>query len=128
MIGKYTTAQEWITGVLLCGALGVSACAPARPPTVALSQAETVEQLRENRASQYALEDLQLAREKLTSARLALDARAYERAQRLADQAVADARLAEVRADTESMRQAARDVRLSSEAVRDTAARLAALY
>jgi hypothetical protein len=57
-----------------------------------------------------------------------LDVREYERARRLAEQALADARVAEVQAETESIRQTARDVRLSSETLRDKAARLAALY
>jgi hypothetical protein len=72
--------------------------------------------------------ELQLAREALASARLALDMREYARALRLAEQAREDARVAEVRAYTENMRQTARDVYLSSEAVREEASRLAALY
>ena len=72
--------------------------------------------------------ELRLAREELDRARLALEVREYERAHRLAEQAVADARLAEVRAETESTRQAARDLHLSSETLRAEAARLAALY
>jgi hypothetical protein len=46
----------------------------------------------------------------------------------LAEQAMADARLAEIRAETESVRQTARDLSLSSETLRDQAVRLAALY
>jgi len=72
--------------------------------------------------------ELQLAREELNSARLALDAREYERARRLAEQAVLDARLAEVRAETESARLAARDLRLSSEALRDETTRVSTVY
>jgi HEPN domain-containing protein len=72
--------------------------------------------------------ELQSAREKLDEARLALGVREYERAHRLAEQALADARVAEVRAETESTRQTARDLRLSSEVLRDEATRLAALY
>jgi hypothetical protein len=78
--------------------------------------------------SLYAPVELQLAREALASARLALEVREYERARRLAEQALEDARVAEARADTESMRQTARDVRLSSEAVHDEATRLTVLY
>ena len=72
--------------------------------------------------------ELRLAREELDGARLALDAREYERARRLAEQASADARLAEARAVTESTRQAARELRLSIEILRAEAARLAAFY
>ena len=76
----------------------------------------------------YSPVELRLAREELDSARLALDTRDYERARRLAEQALADARVAEVRAESESTRQIARDLRLNSETLRDEAARLAALY
>jgi HEPN domain-containing protein len=72
--------------------------------------------------------ELRLARERLAEARLALDAREYERAYRLAEQALVDARVAETQAETESIRQTARDLRLSSGVLRDEAARLAALY
>ena len=76
----------------------------------------------------YAPVELQVAREELDSARVALDVREYGRARRLAEQALADARLAEVRAGTLGARETARDLRMSSEAVRDEAVRLAALY
>ncbi len=72
--------------------------------------------------------ELRLAREEFDSARLALDVREYERARRLAEQALEDARIAEARAETQSARQAARDLRLSIETLRTDAARLAALY
>ncbi len=72
--------------------------------------------------------ELRLAREALDSARLALEVREYERARRLAEQALEDARIAEARAETESTRLAARDLRLNIEALRYEAARLAALY
>jgi len=124
MIRKGTTIQPWIAGSLLCGALGVSACASAQPPVASLSRAESaVRQASESNASQYAPLELQSARERLGEARLALDAREYERAHRLAEQALADARLAEARAEVESSRQTARDLRLSIEALRDEVAR-----
>ena len=72
--------------------------------------------------------ELRLARERLDEARLALDAREYERARRLAENGLADARVAEVRAVTESAQQTARDLYLSLETLRAEAARLAALY
>jgi hypothetical protein len=72
--------------------------------------------------------ELQLSREEYDSARLALEARQYERARRLAEQALADAQVAEARAATESTRLAARDLRLNIESLRIQATRLAALY
>jgi hypothetical protein len=124
MLRENTATQRSIAGLLLCGALGVSACAPAQPPTMALSQAEAaVEQARESKASLYAPTELRLARENLDSARLALNAGEYERARRLAEQALADARIAEARAETENLRQTARDLRLTITTLRDEAAR-----
>src|SRR5262245_61861361 len=109
---KSTTVQRWISGSLLCGALGISACATAQPPVASLSRAElAVDQASASNASQYAPMELQSARERLADARLALDAREYERAHRLAEQALADARLAETQAKIESSRQTARDLR-----------------
>jgi len=72
--------------------------------------------------------ELRLAAEELNRARLALDMREYERARILAEQALEDARRAEVRADTESTRLAARDLRLRIETLRAETTRLAALY
>jgi hypothetical protein len=76
----------------------------------------------------YPSTELRLAREEFESARLALEVREYERARRLAEQALEDARLAEVRAETMSTRLAARDLRLNIENLRYEATRLAALY
>jgi hypothetical protein len=72
--------------------------------------------------------ELRLAKDELDNAKLALDDREYERARHLAEQALADARLAEIRAETASARQTAHDLGLSSETLRDEAVRLAALY
>ncbi len=79
-------------------------------------------------SSPFAPTELRLAREELDSARTALDVREYNRARRLAEQALSDARVAEVRAGTLSTRESARDLRISSEAVRDEALRMASLY
>ena len=130
MMGKSAAVQQWIAGPLFCGALGLSACTAARPQvtTVTRTEVTTVRQASTSDASPYAPVELQLAREELNSARLALDAGEYERARRLAEQAVLDARLAEVRAETESARLAARDLRLSSEALRDETTRVSTVY
>src|SRR5437899_9202595 len=120
MMEKSTAVQRWLAGPLLCGVLGVSACTAAQPPVASFSQTEVAVR----QASPYASVELQLAREELASARLALDVREYERARRLAEQALADARVAEVRAESESTRRTARDLRLSSETLRDEAVRV----
>lgn len=123
-MGNNHTAQRWIVGPLLCGTLGFSACATAQPPVGTLSQAElAVRQASESNASQYAPVELQSARENLDKARLALHAQDYQRASHMAEQALADARLAEARAEVESSRQTARDLRLTIEALRDEVVR-----
>jgi len=122
-----TTRQWWITGPLLSGVLGISACAPVQPPHTSLSQADlAIRQASESNALQYAPMELQSAREKLAEARVALDVREYWRAQHLAEQALVDARLAEARAEVESSRQTARDLRLTIEALREEATRASA--
>lgn len=127
MIRKSTTRQWWITGPLLSGVLGISACAPVQPPHASLSQADlAIRQASESNASQYAPMELQSAREKLAEARIAFDARQYERAHRLAEQALVDAQTAEARAEVESSRQTARDLRLTIEALREEATRASA--
>lgn len=127
MMRTNTTRQWWITGPLLSGVLGISACAPVQPPHASLSQADlAIRQADENNASQYAPMELQSARDKLDDARLALDAQEYERSHRLAEQALADARLAEARAKVESSRQTAHNLRLTIEALRDEVARASA--
>ncbi len=120
MLRKNTAVPRWISAPLLCGALGVSACATAQPP-VTVSHTEVI--TRETRAPLPPVE-LQSARTELDSARLAMDDREYERARRLADQAVVDARVAEARASTESMRQTAYDLRSASEVLREEAIRV----
>ena len=127
MIGKSITPQWRVAGVLLCGALGMSACATARPPASSFSYSDSYSQMTVRPAAQqYALEEMRLAQEQLADARSALNVYEYERARRSAEQALANAQLAEVRAETESTRQTARDLRLTVEAVRDEAVHAAA--
>ena len=75
----------------------------------------------------YRSTEVQVVRAPLDSAELALDAREYERSHLLAEQTLADARLAQAQAQAESARQEARDLYLS-ETLRDEAARLSVLY
>jgi len=127
MIGKSVATRWGVAGVFICGAIGMSACAPAHPPTSSLSYSNSYSHVSGSPASQqYALEEMRLAQEQLADARAALNVYEYERARRLAEQALANAQLAEVRAETESTRQTARDLRLSVEAVRDEAVHAAA--
>jgi hypothetical protein len=121
--------QQWIGVLLVCGALGVSACSSARPPLESLSTAElAVRRADDRKTAQYAPLELRIAREKLDSAKQAMDAQDYDRARRLAEQALVDAQLAEVKASSESAHQAAQQIRRSIEALRREAERTSTSY
>jgi hypothetical protein len=116
--------HRWLTGALLWGTIGLSACTAAHPPIVSRSSpTESVPH-----GAPDTLAEVQVAREELTSARHALDAYEYERARCLAEQAARDAQVGEARAGTEHARWIARDVRLSSEALQAVATRLAVAF
>jgi predicted lipid-binding transport protein (Tim44 family) len=88
-----------------CLSLGVLTlgCAAPRSSTRAVSQAElAVQDATVSEADAYAPVDVRLAREKLDRAQAAYDDGDYDRARRLAEEALVDAQLAEARADNES--------------------------
>src|SRR5882672_4293254 len=58
----------------------------------------------------YRSTEVQVVGDELDNARVALDAREYERSHLLAEQALADARLAQAQAETESRYRTARDL------------------
>jgi hypothetical protein len=92
--------HRWLTGPLLWGALGLSACTAAHPPIVPRSSpTESVPH-----GAPDALVEVQVAREELASARRALDAYEYKDARCLAEQAARDAQVGEARAGTENAR------------------------
>lgn len=131
MISKHTTLRQWIGVPLVCGALGAGGCSAAQPPTetAAVAQAElATRQATESKAAQYAPVELRLAQEKLNGARAAMAEEHHERARRLAEQALVDAQLAESRAESESARQTAGELRRSIEALRVEAERAAAAH
>ena len=109
----------WSSMLLISGAIGVSGCSAGKPPTEALSQAElAVQQASQSKASEYAPLNLYLAREQLDSAKRALSQNEYERARRLAEQALVQAQLAAAKTEAESARRAAAELARSIEALR----------
>jgi len=88
------------------------ACATSNSSTTrAVSQAElAVSEAATSEAAALAPEDLQLARSKLAQAEQAARSGNQERARRLAEQALVDAQLAEVKAESEAARLSAREV------------------
>jgi hypothetical protein len=81
-------------------ALLMMGCSARRPPTAELSTADlAIRQAGERTASEHAPLDLRLAREKLDKARNAVDDDEYDRAERLAEQALVDAQVAEAKTE-----------------------------
>ena len=116
-----TGKKEIIQLLLLCGVLGLSSCA-GRPPTATvsqLSQAElAVQQASQSKAPDYASGELYTAREQLAGAQEAMHRKEYIQARRWAERALANAQLAEAKADAEQTQRAAAELRQSIEALR----------
>jgi hypothetical protein len=66
-----------------------------------------------------------MARQKFDSAKRAMDAEQYDEARRLAEQAMVDARLAEIRAEAAGAKQAAQELQKAIESLRSEAERAA---
>lgn len=124
MMSKTAVLQRWIGVPLVCGVLGVSGCSSARPPTETMARAElAIREATENDASQAAPLELRLAREKLDKAKAAIVKDDYKEARFLAEQALADAQLAETKAESERARETAQELRKTIEALRTEAER-----
>jgi len=106
----------------VCGMLiGVGGCA-GTPPIDPVSSTETaVNRAIEAKAGEYAPLELREAQEKLDAARQAMNDEEYEQAQRLAEAAREDARLAEVKAQSETAREQAREIQSTIETLRQEA-------
>ena len=92
----------FLSMVLSLGVMSLG-CAAPRSSTRAVSQAElAVKDATVSEADAYAPVDVRLAREKLNRAQAAYDGGNYDRARRLAEEALVDAQLAEARAENES--------------------------
>jgi hypothetical protein len=116
-----STVRWLATAPLVAGALVAAGCSTA-PPTATMTAAEVaVRDAEESGAGERAALELRLAREKLDSAKRALDDHEWDLARRLAEEAYVDAQLAEVRARSAEARADAENVRRTADAVRDEA-------
>jgi hypothetical protein len=116
--------QRWIGIPLVCSVLGVTGCSTARPPVAAVAQADqAVRQATESKAPVYAPTELRMAEEKLSDAHGALSADEYTEARRLAEQATADARLAQAKGNAVEAQRNEEDLRKTIDALRAEAAR-----
>lgn len=121
---RWTRAPKRLGIPFVCGMLSVGGCSSAQPPTAIVSQAElAVQQAGQSKASHHASTELNLARQKFDSAKRAMDAERYEEARRLAEQALVDAKLAEMRAEAQSAKIAAQELRKAIESLRAEAER-----
>jgi chromosome segregation ATPase len=107
--------------VLLLLVFGLSACATKYPPPdTEISMARSaISQAEKAGAYEAAPVELRSAREKLNQAREALNNEDNLKAMRLAEQAAADANLAEVKARAENSRKALQEIQDSIKALHD---------
>lgn len=107
--------------VLLIGAaLSLASCA-SKPPVpneqLAVSKA-AIEQAQRAQANEYAAVELRQAQDKLSQAQAAVQREDYTAAKRLAEQAEADARLAETKSHSTKARNAVAEINESIQALR----------
>ncbi|KFI22324.1 DUF4398 domain-containing protein [Nitrosococcus oceani] len=105
---------------IMAAGLGVlGGCASVPPPRGEIAEATfAVGEAREAEAPQYAPAELRSARKKLKAAESAMVDENYEKARRLAEQALVDAQFAEVKARAEIQRQGVEELRKSIEILR----------
>jgi hypothetical protein len=103
----------------VAAALVLAGCASVPTPTEAISNAElAIRKAEEIDASHHAPLEMRIARERLDGATSALAAESNLEARRLAEQAIVEAQLAEVKTRTARAKAEAEEARLSIEALR----------
>jgi hypothetical protein len=103
--------RKYLMFPLAVAVMGAGGCSSVESPIAAVSQAQlALRQAEQSKASQHAPLELRKARDKLTEAEQAMRNEEYLKARRLSEQALADARLAEVKAESEIARQNAAEL------------------
>lgn len=109
MMNRYLKILPMIVGIGL-----IAACGSTNPPTQQLTETRMViEQAEQVGAEEYAPLELRNAGIKLEQARAASEAKEYEKAIRLAEQARVDAELAQVKALSAKSQKAAAELKES---------------
>ena len=109
---------------LTAAVIAFGGCSSVKPPTGTVSQAQlAIRQADQSKASQYAPVELSKAREKFNDAEKAMRNEDYIKARRLSEQALVDARLAEVKAESETARQNAAELQKTIQTLRTEAER-----
>jgi len=123
-----STPSSLIANGVIALAILVGGCATTQLPssqlTATLATAnETVKQAREVDAQTYAPLELQMAEQKMKAAQIALAEKNHERAGRLANEAMIDARLAAVKSRSAKTQAVVRELQQSIETLREEIAR-----
>jgi hypothetical protein len=89
-----------------------SGCSTKKPPTEKIASAESAISLAEDsKAKEFAARELRQAQDNLAKAKAAVEREDYEGAERFAEKAMVDAKLAEAKAQSENARQSTKDMR-----------------
>src|ERR1044071_7009813 len=108
--------------------LAAAGCSTARRPTAQMAKADlAIHDADKSDAPALAPLELRRARDKYEQAKRALDDDRYDRARRLAEQALVDAELAQAKADAEKAQRSTRQTRDSIDTLRREADRPATL-
>ncbi len=117
MIQRVFTRHSVLMVTVFSAALLAGCGSSKQPPTEKMATAESyINTARETEARD--LVELRRAEDKLSQAKAAVAEEEYEVAERLAEQALIDARLAEAKAESNAARQATEDLRDSIDTLR----------
>lgn len=112
-----TKSTYWLAVPTVIGLLLTTACGTSRqPPTESIATAESAISLaKDSNAYEYAARDLRSAEDKLQQAKDAVQREEYDDAQRLAEKALIEAKLAKAKADASGEHDATEKMRESVE-------------
>jgi hypothetical protein len=104
---------------MICAALVLAGCAASQPPTALLTRTEeAIARAEESGAKEDAPLELRSAQKKREDAPIALKEKDMDKAQRLVEEALIDAEVAEVAARSSKAQKAVAQIRASIEAMR----------
>jgi hypothetical protein len=112
MIAGKIKAAQLIRIPLICAALCAGACGPSVvAPLDKMARVEmTITEARQSNAINHAPLELKFAEDKLRKARLAVEKEDFEQANRMAEEALIDAQLAEAKSRSTQAKKVAREI------------------
>ena len=118
------TNRTWTICVLVSFLCLAGACAGVAPIEKMAKLDSQIESARQSEAIVYAPLELKFAEDKYKKAQIAINDKDYEKANRLADEALLDAQLAEEKAMSAQAKQEAQEMRESVDALRSELMRI----